>query len=133
VVEILAEDMEEHMVLGGIREGFDVPNLPAWPCREPACALSFAYGVITSGIGPSAGTEMVNGLGMEAPPHNQIYAAMKSVCDVVKEMARESCEEARTKLLEGATISFDGSLEHRRNAQRCLLTICHQQTKRVID
>jgi hypothetical protein len=79
---------------------------------------------------------MVNGLGMEAPPHNQIYEALKDVGSEIIKLANESCEKSREQLQRdgpGAVISFDGSWEHRRKAQRCLVAVCHQQRKTVID
>jgi hypothetical protein len=83
--------------------------------------MDFAYTIVTSGLGATSAGSMANGIGFEVPPPNDIFNKLKLVCEEIIKMARESCERERERMGSEAVISIDGSLEHRRKAQRCFV------------
>jgi outer membrane receptor for Fe3+-dicitrate len=84
-------------------------------------AMDFAYAMFTARLGPTSAGGMVNGIGFEIPPHNDIFKASTLVCEEITKMAREFCERKGGRMDSNVVISIDGSWEHRRKVQQCIV------------
>lgn len=103
--------------------------------RENARALQarqFAYSILMTGSEPGKLTNSMLWNSIPPPPKTAVYQALREICEKIVGLARKSMKEVREGLPPNTVISFDGSWEHRRNANRCLFTVIQQGTGKVV-
>ena len=95
-------------------------------------ATRLAFSVIVEGLEPEKTFRAMLWNDLEIKSYTEVYAAMKTVCSEIKEMAGESMAQVRESLPENSIVGFDGSWEHRRNSLRCLFSVVSPKTGQVL-
>jgi hypothetical protein len=100
--------------------------------EEYQAQLRLAASVIVTGSGTGQAIELLNLNNVPTPSSKQIYAALEVVCNEIVQFGRESCLAAQMEVPVGDVVSFDGSWDHRRNAEKCIVPVMSESLRKVI-
>jgi hypothetical protein len=91
-----------------------------------------AFSILVTGSETLKAETLLCLVGIPLPPQNLLNTQLKVIGAEIMKMARKSCEDALRGIPFDSIIALDGSYEHRRKAQRCIVIFFCINTKKII-
>jgi hypothetical protein len=89
-------------------------------------ARRLAFSLIVTGSENQKAYDLLRWNNVQIPSQYAMNLALAEISRKIIKMADQSCEDATDHMKPGATISIDGSWEHRRNSNRCITCVFSQ-------